>query len=76
MKVTIAKVHENLFNGDAAQVSVPTTAGIVTILGHHEPLVATLAPGTVVVKGSDGTHEFAVTDGILEVSNDQATVLL
>jgi F-type H+-transporting ATPase subunit epsilon len=76
MRVVIAKVHENLYAGEAESLTVPTSDGVVTILPKHEPLVATLKPGTVVVKGKDGTHEFAVTDGILEVSGNQATVLL
>lgn len=76
MHVVIAKVHENLYAGDAESLTVPTMDGIVTILSKHEPLVSTLKPGTVIVKGKDGTHEFAVTDGVLEVSGDQATVLL
>jgi F-type H+-transporting ATPase subunit epsilon len=76
MRVVIAKVHENLFAGEAESLTVPTTDGVVTILAKHEPLVATLKPGTVTVKAKEGTHEFAVTDGVLEVSNDQATVLL
>ncbi len=76
MKVVIAKVHENLFNGDAEWVSVPTTEGVVTVLPKHEPFVGILKPGTVSIKTADKTHEFTVADGILEVSGNQATVLL
>jgi F-type H+-transporting ATPase subunit epsilon len=74
--VVIAKVHENLFNGEAQSLTVPTQDGIVTILSKHEPLVSTLKPGTVIVRTTEGPREFAVTDGVLEVSGNQATVLL
>ncbi len=76
MKVTVARVHENLFNGEAESVHVPTTAGEVTILGHHEPLVATVQAGIVTVHTKEGDHSFVVEDGVLEVSSDQATILL
>ncbi|MEK9177324.1 MAG: F0F1 ATP synthase subunit epsilon [Patescibacteria group bacterium] len=76
MNVTIAKVHENLFAGEALSLSVPTTEGVVTILPKHEPLVANLKAGSVVVRTKDGEKTFSVTDGVLEVSGNQATVLL
>lgn len=76
MRVVVAKVHENLYAGDAQSLSAPTTEGIVTVLPKHEPLVATLESGVVTVKAADGTHRYDVEGGILEVSGDQATVLL
>lgn len=76
MHVTIAKVHENLFAGDAQSVTLPTVGGEVTILSKHEPMVTTLLPGTVTVRAHDGTHTFDVVGGVLEVSSDQVTVLL
>lgn len=76
MKVTIAKVHENLFSGDAVSVTASTTAGIVTILGNHEPFVANLAPGVVTVRTASGSENFEIQGGILEVSDNHATVLL
>lgn len=76
MRVTVAKVHENLFAGEAVSLTVPTSDGIVTVLSRHEPLVAVVAPGSVIVRSSDGEKRFEVTDGLLEVSGNQATVLL
>jgi len=76
MNVTIAKVHENLFAGDAQSVTLPTVGGEVTILSKHEPMVTTLVPGVVTVKAHDGTHTFDIDGGVLEVSSDQVTVLL
>lgn len=77
MHVVIAQVHENLFNGDADELSVPTTEGVITILSNHEPLVATLKPGTATIrKDGEILKQFTVESGILEVSGGQATVLL
>lgn len=76
MKVTIAKVHENLFSGDAVSLTAPTVEGEMTILSKHEPMVTTLKEGTLTVRTATEVKEFPVTDGVLEVSHDQATVLL
>ncbi len=76
MRVTIAKVHENLFDGEALSLSAKTTEGEVTILPRHEPFVANLAPGTVIVRTDSGEKTFEIQDGVLEVSNNQVTVLL
>lgn len=76
MFVTVAKVHENLFSGEALSVSAKTTGGVVTILAKHQPFVANLVAGSVVVKTKEGEQKFEITDGVLEVSNDQVTVLL
>lgn len=76
MHVTITKVHENVFSGDALSVSMMTGAGEVTILPNHEPLVSNIKPGVVSVKTKEGTENFEVPGGVLEVSNDQVTVLI
>jgi F-type H+-transporting ATPase subunit epsilon len=76
MRVVIAKVHENLFAGDALSLSARTTEGEVTILPKHEPFVANLGEGAVIVRTADGDQKFDISGGVLEVSNNQATVLL
>jgi F-type H+-transporting ATPase subunit epsilon len=76
MLVTIAKVHENLFSGEALSLSARTTEGEVTILPKHEPFVANLVAGNVTVKTENGTQKYEIAGGVLEVSNNQATVLL
>lgn len=76
MQVTVARVHENLFAGEAVSVTVPTTAGVVTVLPKHEAFVSTLQAGTLVVRTAAGEQEFEVESGVLEVSNNQVTVLL
>jgi len=76
MRVIISKVHENLFDGEATSLSAKTTEGEVTILPKHEPFVANLGAGDVVVHTAEGEKKFDISSGVLEVSNNQATVLL
>lgn len=76
MRVTIAKVHENVFLGEALSLTVPTTEGELTIMPKHEALVATVKEGTITVRTHEGAQTFYAPGGVLEVSNDQVTVLL
>lgn len=76
MFVTIAKVHENVFQGEALSVTVPTTEGEITIMPKHEAFVATVKEGTIVVRTSEESKTFFAQSGVLEISNNQVTVLL
>ena len=76
MNVVIAKVHENVFESVALSVSVKTTEGDMTILPKHESFVANLVAGVVTVRTKEGAENFEIDGGVLEVSNNQVTVLL
>lgn len=76
MRVAITKVHENVFAGEALSVSVRTGAGEITILPNHEAFVSNVVPGVVTVRTKEGTENFEVPGGVLEVSNNQVTILL
>ncbi|MEN9390592.1 MAG: synthase, Delta/Epsilon chain, beta-sandwich domain [Candidatus Parcubacteria bacterium] len=76
MQAIVARVHENLFQGDVISLTAPTTAGQITVLGNHEPLVVTLKPGVLTVTTKEGEQKFDVMSGVLETSHNQVTVLL
>lgn len=76
MHVTVSKVHENLFSGEALSVCADTLEGRVGIYPHHQSYVANLKPGTVSVVTAEGEKTFQAVEGVLEVSNNQVTVLL
>lgn len=77
LNLHIAKVNSVLFEGEAESVTVPGSDGEMTILGHHEPLITTLKEGTITVRpnGSDA-QTFDIKNGIVEVSNNKAVVLV
>ena len=55
--LTIAKVGENLFDGEAVSATLPGAAGVFTVLAHHEPLVSELKAGQAVIKTPDGARQ-------------------
>jgi F-type H+-transporting ATPase subunit epsilon len=79
MHITIAKVDETYFDGEAESLTVPGTGGELTIMGNHMPLITTLKEGSIVVRDkslSAGRQEFPIQGGVLEVRAEGATVLL
>ncbi len=77
MKLTISKIDKVLWAGDAESVTVPSTGGELTILGHHMPLITTLKAGKISVKTGDGKPEtFEILSGFLEVGKTETVVLV
>ena len=77
MKLIISKIDRIIFSGDAESVSVPATDGMMTILGHHMPLITTLKAGTITVKSKDVKPEtFVIEKGFLEVGKEETVILL
>ena len=76
--LTIAKVGENLFDGEAISATFPGAEGVFTVLANHEPFVSSLKEGPIVVIDEKGQpHRIeAGGAGVAEVSKNQATVLL
>jgi F-type H+-transporting ATPase subunit epsilon len=76
--LTIAKVGENLFDGEVVSASFPGAEGVFEVLAEHEAFVSELRAGEIRVTPSVGDIvRFAIADrGIAEVSRNQATVLL
>ncbi len=76
--LTIAKIGQNLFDGEARSLTAPGSEGVVTVMANHEAFVTPLKPGTIRVEAEDGSTTTVplLTEGILEVSSNQATVII
>ncbi len=75
--LSVAKVAETLFEGEALSLTAPGEDGVLTVLGNHEALVTPLKHGLLRFETSSGeVTELTIERGILEVSDNQATVLL
>lgn len=78
MKLTIAKIDEVLWSGEADSVTVPGAEGEMTILSHHAPIITTLKAGNITVKKQKDTKPevFAVQTGFLEVGKSETVILV
>ena len=65
-----------LMSGEVAEVQVPGTEGDFTVMPNHAPVLSTLRPGLVDIKGTDG-HDtrFFVRGGFAEVNPKGLTLL-
>lgn len=75
--LTVARVGESIFDGEAVSVSLPGSQGRVQVLANHAPFVFELNSGDGAITTPDGdTQIFSITRGMVEVSHNNATVLL
>jgi len=74
--LTIAKIAENLFDGEVQSVTLPGVDGVFQVLANHEALISELKQGTVHIKTMDEqVHDIALTGGIAEISQNQVTII-
>lgn len=65
-----------LLSEDAEMITLPGTEGYFGVLAGHSPLISTLKPGVIEVKGgADGDRRYFVSTGFADVSPDKLTVL-
>ena len=75
--LTIARVGEQLYSGEAQSVNLPGVEGVFTVLAGHEPFVSGLAAGTArrIVKSGQIFNRIHVGDiaGVLSLLADKET---
>jgi F-type H+-transporting ATPase subunit epsilon len=69
------------FKAEAYSVILPTAAGEITVLPGHEPLLAQLVPGVIVIRKSrtDADYHmehFATYGGVLEIGSKGVRILV
>ncbi|HSX28861.1 MAG TPA: ATP synthase F1 subunit epsilon [Candidatus Saccharimonadales bacterium] len=81
MKFQLITLTGVKFDQDIAEVSLPTAAGQIAVLPHHEPLVSLAVPGVITVRqkatdGDDKLEHFATEGGIVEVTSTGVRILV
>lgn len=77
LHLVISSVSQNLYDGPALSATVPGTAGEMTVLANHEPLISTLKAGTITVRIPNKEDlTFAITAGVMEIAGGRAVVLV
>lgn len=75
MQVDIITPDEKLFSGESTYVEVPGSDGKLGILNNHAPLISALKAGDLILRTSEGEKTFSVSSGVVEVLNNQVTIL-
>ena len=75
--LTIARIGENLFDGEAVSVSLPGEEGVFTVLANHEAFVSPLKEGEAKIVTEEGERKIRIpNNSVAEISSNQATVIL
>src|SRR3954452_21183076 len=76
-RVEVLTPEGEVFNDEVEMVSTRTGVGSISILAHHQPLLAMLDPTELRLhKGESEVIRFAQGEGFLQVTGERALVLV
>ena len=73
--VDIVTPEAVIWSGEATMLTARTTEGDIGILADHEPTMAALATGAVVVHHKDGVTSAGLHGGFLQIFRNEVTLL-
>jgi F-type H+-transporting ATPase subunit epsilon len=77
MKLEIISPQGIVLQTETAQVSLPGTAGLFTVLNNHAPMISTLRKGKVSYRTNEKTEEeFDIEQGVVEVKKNKVMVFV
>lgn len=68
MKLSIYSLKGVEFEGEAKGINVKTTAGEITVLDHHLPIISVLAKGRAIIFQNTEKREININGGFLEMA--------
>lgn len=74
-QVDVVSPEATVWSGEATFVIARTPDGEIGILADHEPVMAALETGAVVVESSRGRTTIGVHGGFLQILDNQVTLL-
>lgn len=76
LEFEIATPEKIVYKDNIDQISLPTIMGEITILPHHRPLVAALAPGEIRIIKNNTEKLLAVGEGFVQVKPNNRVIVL
>lgn len=77
MKIAVYSITESLFEGEADELVAQTSAGQITILNEHIPLITTLTgPKFSIIRKNEKPLNISLASGVLEVRPQSEAVVL
>lgn len=75
MQFDLVSPERKLASVEATEVRLPGMDGDMTVMPGHAPVLTTLRPGLVSVRGPQGETEFVVSGGFAEIVPEGVTLL-
>ncbi len=76
MFVKIITPDKNIFEGEVSSAKFPGASGSFEVLKDHAAIISLLEAGDVRLKTTEGEKNFVVDGGVVEVLNNNITVLV
>ncbi len=76
MKLEIVSPEKTYFKDEVDSVTLPGALGSFQILKNHAPIISLLTKGLLVFSTKGHIKEMEITDGFVEVSNNNITVCI
>jgi F-type H+-transporting ATPase subunit epsilon len=76
MHLDIITPDGKVFSGDVTSVTVQGTQGQFQVLTGHAAIVSSLEKGPITVKTASGETQYQAEGGVVEVLNNNITVLV
>ena len=81
IRLKLETISGTKFDEDVYEVILPTMDGIIGVLPRHMPLISVANHGVIVIRRQPGDRDdmrdiYAVSGGVIEVSNDVLSVLV
>jgi F-type H+-transporting ATPase subunit epsilon len=74
-RVEIVTPERLVFSEETESLVVPAERGYLGVLAGHAPLLCTLQPGEIRIRGEKGDLRYATSGGFMEVTPQKATLL-
>jgi len=75
-QLTITTPQGKIFDDAVESLTVPGTEGSIGVLAKHAPLVASLKPGALSLRGNSKELFFAIGNGIIEIDSKGNALVL
>ncbi|MEG1536915.1 MAG: ATP synthase F1 subunit epsilon [Clostridiales bacterium] len=76
INVEIITPEKRVFHGYVERLNVPAAVGSTGVLADHAPLLTVLVPGVVEYQSQGQTGRVAISDGFMEVLNNEVQLLV
>ena len=74
-RIEIVTPEKIVFSEEIESLVIPAERGYLGVLAGHAPLLCTLRPGEITLRGEKGEVHFATSGGFMEVTPQKAVLL-
>ena len=75
MQFDLVSPEAALASMSVSSVEIPGSEGDFTAMPDHAPVITTLRPGVIKASSTEGSFEYVVSGGFVEVNSDSTSIL-